>query len=77
MSLDYALNEEMTLTPADFLVRRTNHMLFMRDSLDEIKQPVVDVMAERLNWSEEEKSNYINELAQVINESDLIELKKA
>lgn len=77
LSLDYALNEEMTLTPADFLVRRTNHMLFMRDSLDEIKQPVVDVMAERLNWSEEEKSNYINELAQVINESDLIELKKA
>ena len=76
LSLDYAMNEEMTLTPADFLVRRTNHMLFMRDSLDEVKEPVIQAMATRFNWTEEEKSGHVTELNRVINESDLIELKK-
>ncbi|WP_313470123.1 type 1 glycerol-3-phosphate oxidase, partial [Carnobacterium sp.] len=28
LSLRYAMNEEMALTPSDFLIRRTNHMLF-------------------------------------------------
>lgn len=76
LSLDYAMSEEMTLTPADFLVRRTNHMLFMRDSLDKVKEPVIQAMANRFNWTEEEKSGHITELNRVINESDLIELKK-
>lgn len=76
LSLDYAMSEEMTLTPADFLVRRTNHMLFMRDSLDKVKEPVIQAMANRFNWTEKEKSGHITELNRVINESDLIELKK-
>lgn len=76
LSLDYAMNEEMTLTPADFLVRRTNHLLFMRDSLDQIKEPIIEAMANRFKWSEEEKNGYRTELNKVINESDLVELKK-
>src|SRR5690606_1962981 len=36
LSLRYAMDEEMALTPNDFLIRRTNHMLFMRDTLDAI-----------------------------------------
>ncbi|KLD60265.1 hypothetical protein WP50_11745 [Lactiplantibacillus plantarum] len=29
ISLRYALDEEMTLTPVDYLLRRTNHLLSM------------------------------------------------
>ncbi|WP_414839114.1 type 1 glycerol-3-phosphate oxidase [Carnobacterium sp. TMP28] len=76
LSLDYAMNEEMTLTPADFLARRTNHILFMRDSLDAVKEPVIEAMADRLKWTQEEKSNYIAELNKAINDSDLTELKE-
>lgn len=69
------MNEEMTLTPADFLSRRTNHILFMRDSLDAVKEPVIEAMADRLKWTQEEKSNYITALNKEINNSDLTELK--
>ena len=37
VSLNYAMEEEMALTPVDFLLRRTNHLLFMRDRLDQVK----------------------------------------
>ena len=30
-ALNYALQEELVLTPVDYLLRRTNHVLFMRD----------------------------------------------
>lgn len=75
LSLDYAMNQEMTLTPADFLVRRTNHLLFMRDSLDQIKEPVIEAMANRFDWSGEEKNHYSMELNKAIDESDLVALK--
>ena len=32
LSLHYAMRNELALSPVDFLLRRTNHMLFMRDS---------------------------------------------
>ena len=37
------------------LLRRTNHMLFMRDSLDSIVEPVLNEMGRFYDWSEEEK----------------------
>lgn len=73
--LRYAMEAEMTLTPADYLMRRTNHILFQRDTLDELKQPVVDAMAEYLAWDEDEKQHQQQELEAVIAESDLTELK--
>lgn len=73
--LRYAMEAEMTLTPADYLMRRTNHILFQRDTLDELKQPVVDAMAEYLAWDEDEKQRQQQELEAVIAESDLTELK--
>ncbi|MBM0887627.1 hypothetical protein JQN32_26330, partial [Escherichia coli] len=41
LSLHYAIRNELALSPVDFLLRRTNHMLFMRDSLDSIVEPVL------------------------------------
>lgn len=73
--LRYAMQAEMTLTPSDYLMRRTNHILFQRDRLDAIKHPVVDAVADYYNWSQDEKAEQLVELNQVINASDLKDLK--
>lgn len=75
LSLRYAMDEEMALTPNDFLIRRTNHMLFMRDTLDGMIEPVIAEMARYYNWTDEAKANYTKELETAIAESDLKELK--
>ncbi|MDO1604684.1 type 1 glycerol-3-phosphate oxidase [Lactobacillus sp. YT155] len=75
ISLHYALNEEMVLNPVDYLLRRTNHILFHSDTLDAIKEPVVDEMAKVLGWSADEKKNQLDKLNQVIAESRLEHLK--
>ena len=54
--LRYGLEEEMVLAPGDYLIRRTNHLLFERDQLDEIKQPVIDAIAGYFGWTEEESA---------------------
>lgn len=76
LCLQYALEEELTLTPADYLVRRTNHLLFQRDSLDAIKEPVIDAMANYFGWEKEEKAQQRQELEAVIAASDLQALKE-
>lgn len=76
LSLNYALNEELVLTPVDYFMRRTNFILFIRDELDELKQPVIDKMADFYQWTAEEKANYTKELEEVVAESDLKELKE-
>ena len=35
LSLHYSVNEEMTLNLVDFLLRRTNYVLFHKDEIDE------------------------------------------
>lgn len=74
--LKYGLEEEMVLTPADYLVRRTNHLLFERDSLDELLAPVINAIAEYLGWSDDEKVKQTAQLQHIIDESDLKDLKK-
>lgn len=73
--LRYGLEEEMVLAPGDYLIRRTNHLLFERDQLDEIKQPVIDAIAGYFGWTEEEKAQQTKRLEALIAESDLRELK--
>ncbi|WP_218658057.1 type 1 glycerol-3-phosphate oxidase [Enterococcus thailandicus] len=74
--LRYGLENEMVLTPGDYFIRRTNHMLFERDQLDELKQPVIDAIATYFNWSEEEKEQETSRFNQLVDESDLRELKE-
>ncbi|HCS93389.1 MAG TPA: type 1 glycerol-3-phosphate oxidase [Bavariicoccus seileri] len=74
--LKYGLEEEMVLTPADYLVRRTNHLLFERDSLDELVAPVINAIVEYLGWSDDEKVKQTAQLQHIIDESDLKDLKK-
>ena len=76
ISLRYAMNEEMALTPNDFLIRRTNHMLFMRDTLDGMIEPVIAEMARYYGWTDEAKADYTTKLNTAIAESDLKNLKE-
>lgn len=76
LSLNYALNEEMVLTPLDYFMRRTNFILFMRDELDAVKQPVINKMSDFYGWSTEEKTRYAEEFEAVVAESDLKSLKE-
>lgn len=71
VSLNYAMEEEMALTPVDFLLRRTNHLLFMRDRLDQVKAGVIEEMAQHYQWTAEERARHIETLEKVIEESDL------
>jgi len=76
ISLRYALDEEMTLTPVDYLLRRTNHLLFMRDSLDNVKDGVIATMADYLGWDATTTQAQTELLDHAIAESDLAALKQ-
>ncbi|WP_208422180.1 type 1 glycerol-3-phosphate oxidase [Latilactobacillus fragifolii] len=75
ISLRYSVNEEMTLTPVDYLLRRTNFILFHNDQLAAIKQPIVDEMARLLNWDDAEKARQTELLDAAIAEAQLDYLK--
>lgn len=76
LSLHYAMDYEMALTPVDFFLRRTNHMLFMRDHLDGLIQPVIDEMAKHLNWTDQEKRKHEDDLEKVLKDNDLSSFKR-
>ncbi|RZI48486.1 type 1 glycerol-3-phosphate oxidase [Lactococcus kimchii] len=73
--LRYALEDEMILTPVDYLLRRTNHLLFMREGVEAIKHPVLEVMAKFLGWSDLQKAEQEKALELALRESDLSDLK--
>ena len=73
--LHYTMREEAVLTPVDYFLRRTNHLLFMRETMDQLIQPIANEMAKYLGWSEEEQAAHLAELDRVLAESDLRELK--
>ena len=73
--LRYGLEAEMVLTPVDYLLRRTNHLLFERDTLDSLRQPVLEAMANFFKWDATEKAEMAAQLEAAIAESDLAELK--
>lgn len=76
ISLHYAMREEMALTPVDFLLRRTNYMLFMREQLDAIVEDVLLEMAAYYEWSQEELATQRQHLEATLVQNDLAYLKK-
>lgn len=75
LSLHYAMDYEMALRPSDFFLRRTNHMLFKRDGLDALVEPVIDEMSKHLEWSTEEKAQQKADFYLILAENDLEALK--
>lgn len=53
-SLVYGIEEEMVVTPMDFFNRRTGAIFFNIDLVLQWKDPVLEYMRKRFNWSEED-----------------------
>lgn len=75
LSLHYSLNEEMTLTPVDYLLRRTYHLLFRSETLDKVKQGVIDEMARYFAWDQAKVVEQTELLNKEIAEAKLVDLK--
>ncbi|WP_400248073.1 glycerol-3-phosphate dehydrogenase/oxidase [Niallia sp. JL1B1071] len=62
----YAMEYEFAMTPTDVLLRRTGMLLFDIDKVQEIKEAVIEYMADYFNWSEERKKILSAELEEEI-----------
>ncbi|MNC77746.1 Aerobic glycerol-3-phosphate dehydrogenase [compost metagenome] len=67
--LKYAIEEEMTVTPADFFVRRTGDLFFRINEVREWKTTVIRYMSERLLWTDEQTEAYRQELDRLLLEA--------
>lgn len=75
LQLAYGLEYEMIMSPEDFLGRRTDTLLFAMDRVDQLKNPVMDVLAEELNWSSQERTDWSEHLDERIKETALEKFK--
>jgi glycerol-3-phosphate dehydrogenase len=66
--LVYAIDEEMTLTPADFFIRRTSAFYFNIEWVKQWKDAVIIFMANYLGWDETRKNQYKEELETYLKE---------
>ena len=57
---------EFAMTPTDILLRRTGMLLFDIDKVQEIKEAVIEYMANYYNWSYERKNILTAELEEEI-----------
>lgn len=69
------MKEEMTLTPVDYLLRRTNYMLFMREQVDAVLPDILLEMAAYYQWTDEEVANHKDLLIEALTKNDLTYLK--
>ncbi|WP_226580493.1 glycerol-3-phosphate dehydrogenase/oxidase [Halobacillus litoralis] len=67
--LAYALENEMTYKPVDFFVRRTAALFFNIQWVRDHKTSVIDYMAKALNYSEQQKQEYTEQLNQLLKEA--------
>ena len=67
--LTYSLEAEMTFKPVDFFVRRTAALFFNIHWVRDHKTSVIDYMAKELNYTEEQKQEYTDQLNQLLEEA--------
>lgn len=65
----YSIYDEMAYTPADFFIRRTGLMYFDIAMVEKTKDAVIDIMSDRIGYSEREKTFYTMQLNQMIQEA--------
>lgn len=63
----YCIDEEMVAKPTDFFIRRTGALLFDISQVRKWKEPVIEFMADYLQYSDEQKRLYAEELEQELN----------
>lgn len=62
VQLQYGMRAEMTVKPSDFFIRRTGDLYFRIDYVKRWKAPVIEAMADSLEWSKMQRANYAAEL---------------
>ncbi|WP_339194581.1 glycerol-3-phosphate dehydrogenase/oxidase [Solibacillus sp. FSL R5-0449] len=67
--LQYGIEHELVTTPVDFFVRRTGNMFFNIDSVMAYKDAVIAQLAQQLNWTDAQ----LTEFTELLN----IEIKRA
>jgi glycerol-3-phosphate dehydrogenase len=67
--LMYTMDYEMVTKPEDFFIRRTSALYFRIDWVRQWMVPVIDCMAQREGWTDEQKEQYSNELQQYIDDA--------
>lgn len=67
--LQYALAEEMAVTPGDFFIRRTGALLFDIAWVQRWKEPVIRYMAKACGWGPETEDRYRQELERELREA--------
>ncbi|RYG74424.1 glycerol-3-phosphate dehydrogenase/oxidase [Lentibacillus lipolyticus] len=67
--LIYAMEYEMSYKPVDFFVRRTGALFFDIDFVRTHKDNVINYMAETLQWQDDQKERYTDELEQLLYEA--------
>ncbi len=60
--LQYSLQYELAYKPADFFIRRTGALFFNYDWVKESHNNIINYMAKTLEWTEEQKATYEEEL---------------
>ncbi|SDM19502.1 glycerol-3-phosphate dehydrogenase/oxidase [Sediminibacillus halophilus] len=67
--LRYAIDEELIYKPVDFFVRRTGALFFHINWVREHKDNVIDYLAKIFHYTDEQKTDYTQELDQLLNEA--------
>jgi glycerol-3-phosphate dehydrogenase len=62
VELIYSLEDEMVVKPVDFFIRRTGALFFDIQWVKKWKKAAIDMMADYLEWTEEEKNKHLEEL---------------
>ncbi|WP_153730381.1 glycerol-3-phosphate dehydrogenase/oxidase [Sporosarcina obsidiansis] len=72
VKLRYAIEQEMTVKPTDFFVRRTGDLYFHMDNVRAAKSDVLHEMAAILDWTETQKLKYEQELNEEIRKATTV-----
>lgn len=76
LALLYGLEYESVISPVDFVLRRTDILLFDTQRMAELKQPIVDYMADYLGWSDETKDSWKEKLDETVDHTQLNRFRK-
>ncbi|MBM7650094.1 glycerol-3-phosphate dehydrogenase [Bacillus ectoiniformans] len=66
----YAIHHEMTVKPVDFFVRRTGAVFFNIAQVKQYKNEVIELMSSVLNWDQQTKAAYTDELEKEIKDAE-------
>lgn len=69
ISLEYSIQYELASKPVDYFIRRTGALFFDIGFVRRWKENVIEYMAKKLKWSEEEKVRYTKELDHALHDA--------